>query len=73
MAVKNSTILERAWLEGSNDFQQRIPNPSVSGYAATFNALFDPMNNDLFNQFSGLLNGIIGTYVEGQEFENPLR
>lgn len=73
MAVKNSTILESAWLEGSNDFQQRIPNPSVAGYAATVDALFAPMNNDLFNQFSGLLNGIIGTFVEGQEFENPLR
>jgi hypothetical protein len=31
------------------------------------------MNNDLFNQFSGLLNGLIGTYVESKLFENPLR
>ena len=73
MAVKNSTILEKAWIEGSNDFQERIPNPSVAGLAATTEALFAPMNNDLFNQFTGLLNGIIATYVEGQEFENPMR
>lgn len=73
MAVKNSTILEKAWLEGSNDFQQRIPNPAISGYAATVNALFEPYNNDLFNAFTGLLNGLNQTYVEGKVFRNPLR
>lgn len=73
MAVKNSTIVTKAWLEGSNDFQQRIPNPEISGYSAAIDALFDPMNNDLFNQFSGLLNGLMGTYVESKLFENPLR
>lgn len=73
MAVKNSTIVEKAWLEGSNDFQQRIPNPEIFGYSAAIDALFDPMNNDLFNQFSGLLNGLMGTYVESKLFENPLR
>ena len=61
MAVKNSTIVTKAWLEGSNDFQQRIPNPETNGYSAAIDALFDPMNNDLFNQFSGLLNGLMGT------------
>lgn len=73
MAVKNSTIVTKAWLEGSNDFQQRIPNPEISGYSAAIDTLFDPMNNDLFNQFSGLLNGLMGTYVESKLFENPLR
>lgn len=73
MAVKNSTIIEKAWLEGSNDFQQRIPNPQISNYAEVIDALFDPMNNDLFNQFSGLLNGLMGTYIESKLFENPLR
>jgi len=72
MSVKNSTILERAWLEAGNDYQQRIPDPSVSSYAEHVAALFDPMNNDLFNQFSGLLNGLMGTYVESKLFENPL-
>lgn len=73
MAVKNSTIIEKAWLEGSNDFQQRIPNPQISNYAEVVDALFDPMNNDMFNQFSGLLNGLMGTYIESKLFENPLR
>ena len=30
------------------------------------------MNHDLFNQFSGLLNGLMGTYIESKLFENPL-
>lgn len=73
MAVLNSTVLERCWLSGSSDYQQRIPNPSISSYAEHVEALFAPYNNDMFNQFSGLLNGIINTYVESKLFENPLR
>lgn len=73
MAVKNSTILQKAWLEGSNDFQQRIPNPEISDYANVVSELFAPYNNDLFNQFSGLLNGLMGTFVESKTFYNPLR
>ena len=73
MAVLNSTILEHAWLEGSNDFQQRIPNPAIAGYASAVENLFAIQNNDMLNEFTGLLNGIIGTYVEQKRFENPLR
>lgn len=73
MSVLNSTIIERAWMEGSNDFQQRIPNPSINSYANVVEELFQPYNNDLFNQFTGLLNGLMGTYIESKLFENPLR
>ena len=73
MAVKNSTILAKAWLEGSNDFQQRIPNPEIADYANVVGELFAPYNNDLFNQFSGLLNGLMGTFIESKTFYNPLR
>lgn len=73
MAVKNSVILGKVWLEGSNAFQQRIPNPSTEGLAACVDALFDPLNNDLYNEFSGLLNGIMSTYVHSRRFENPYR
>lgn len=73
MAVLNSTILEKAWLEGSNDFQQRIPNPAAEGYARCVEELFQPYNHDLFNSFSGLLNGLMGTFIESKLFENPLR
>lgn len=73
MSVLNSTIIERAWLSASNDFQQRIPNPSTASYANTVANLFAPMNNDLFNEFCGLLNGLNATYVDQRRFENPLR
>ena len=73
MAVLNSDILTRAWLSGTNSFQQRIPNPAVSAYANVVQELFAPMNNDLFNEFSGLLNGLMGTYIESKRFMNPLR
>lgn len=73
MSVLNSTVLERAWLSASNDYQQRIPNPSISSYAEHVAELFAPYNHDLFNQFSGLLNGIINTYIESKRFDNPLR
>lgn len=73
MAIKNSTILEKAWIEGSNDYQQRIPQPSVAGYQATVNALFDPYNGQFMNEFANMLVGMMGSYVEGKLFENPLR
>ena len=73
MSVLNSTVLERAWLSASNDFQQRIPNPSIAGYANAVENLFAPLNNDLFNEFCGLLNGLNATYVDIKRFENPLR
>lgn len=73
MAVLNSDILTRAWLSGTNSFQQRIPNPAISSYANVVQELFAPMNADLFNEFSGLLNGLIGTYIESKRFFNPLR
>ena len=73
MAVLNSDILTRAWLSGSNSFQQRIPNPAINAYANVVSNLFAPMNADLFNEFSGLLNGLIGTFIESKRFMNPLR
>ena len=73
MATKNSTILKAAWLEATNDFQQRIPDPTVSQMAEVSAALFDPMNNDLFNQWSNnLINRIGMTLAEAKRFENPL-
>lgn len=73
MSVKNSTVLAKAWIEGTNDFQQRIPNPSIAGYDAAVRELFEPYNHDLFNGFANMLVGMMGTYVESKLFENPLR
>lgn len=73
MAVNNSTIMAKAWLAGTNDFQQRIPDPTVSGIKATMDALFQPMNTMYFNQFMDVLVNRIGfTYVRQQEYRNPL-
>lgn len=73
MAVNNATILAKAWLEGSNDFMQRIPDPTQAGVKATIDALFDPMNKQYFNQFQDyLINRIAYTYVHGKVFDNPL-
>lgn len=74
MAQKNSTIMAKAWLAGTNDFQQRIPNPTQAGMQATVDALFDPMNRVYWNQFiDTLINRIGRTIVRGKRWENRLR
>ena len=73
MAQKNSTILAQAWLEGTNDFQQRITNPTQTTIDQTVKELFDPTNRQFFNQFiDQLINRVGFTYIRGKTFENPL-
>lgn len=73
MAVTNNTIMAKAWLAGTSDFQQRIPDPTISGVKATMDALFAPMNNQYYNQFLDILVNRIGfTYVRQQSYKNPL-
>lgn len=73
MAVKNSTILAKSWLEGTEDMQQRVPNPTQSSMAAFNEAMFDPMNNDIYNQWAnGLINRIGLTIANSKRFANPL-
>ena len=73
MAVNNNTIMAKAWLAGTNDFQQRIPDPTQSGIKATMDALFQPMNAQYFNQFMDVLVNRIGfTYIRQQAYKNPL-
>lgn len=73
MAVNNSTILAKAWLAGTNDFQQRVPDPTIAGVKATMDALFQPMNAMYYNQFMDILINRIGfTYVRQQAYKNPL-
>lgn len=74
MAVDNSTILDRIWLAGTNDYQQRIPQATQNGIAATQAALFAPENLNMYNQFvDALVNRIGSTYVHQQDWRNPLR
>lgn len=73
MAVNNQTILEKVYLAGTNDYQQRIPDPTQSSISATMKALFDPMNQKYFNQFMDILiNRIAFTYVRGELWKNKL-
>lgn len=74
MATDNYTILHDIWMRGTNDYQQRVPEPTQTNIDATMGALFDPMNQNYFNQFMDALIMRIGTtYVHQQSFKNPLR
>lgn len=74
MSETNSTILTHAWLSATNDFQQRIPEPTQSNINAVIDALLDPMNKQYYNQFIDILVMRIGdTFVHQQTFRNPLR
>lgn len=73
MALENSVIAEKIWLEAGNDYQQRIPNPTINSLEATWRALFKPGNNAYLNQFMDVLvNRIAYSYVHNMEWQNPL-
>lgn len=73
MATNNSTIMQAVWLNGGNDFQQRISDPSIAGIDATMRDLFAPMNRQYLNQFMDILiNKVAFTIVRGKRWENPL-
>lgn len=73
MATNNATILDRIWLSGTNDFQQRIPQPTQQTIKSTMDALFDPMNKQYYNQFVDSLVMRIGmTFVHQQAWKNKL-
>lgn len=72
MAVKNSTILAKVWLNGTNDYQQRVPDPTQSNVSQTMKCLFSPMNGNLYNQFvDGFVNLIGQQRVNQSIWENP--
>jgi len=73
MAVLNETILDQIRLQGTNDYQQRVPSATQAGVSAVQEALFDPTNRDLYNQFvSGLINRIGMTILNTKRWDNPL-
>lgn len=74
MAVNNSTILDRIWLEGTWDYQQRVPQASQQGVAAVAEFLFDSMNKMYYNQFvDALINRIGMTRINSKMWANPWR
>ena len=73
MATNNTTIAGRVYLSGTNDFQQRVPNPTIEGIDATSKFLFDPMNRRYLNEFVDAFVNRIGTQiVHNNQWENPL-
>lgn len=73
MAENNSTIMANVYLNGTNDFQQRVPNPTIQGMAATSKFLFDPMNRKYLNEFMDSYIIRIGQqYVRSNAWQNPL-
>lgn len=73
MAVKNSDIMSASWLQNTNSFQQRIPDPTIYGMEETARNLFDPMNNDIYNEWAhGLINRVGMSIIDRKRFENPL-
>lgn len=73
MATDNNTIITSVYLAATNDYQQRIPDPTQSSIDSTMKALFDPMNKKYLNQFVDILvNRIAFTYVRSKMWDNPL-
>lgn len=73
MATNNITIAGRVYLSGSNDFQQRVPDPTISGIDATSKFIFDPMNRKYLNEFmDAFINRIGSQIVHNNAWENPL-
>lgn len=73
MAVNNTTIAGRIYLSGTNDFQQRVPDPTVGDIAATAKFLFEPMNGKYLNEFIDSFVNLIGQQrVVSQQWTNPL-
>lgn len=73
MAVKNSTILASAQLEGVNDFTEFVDDNGQMNMRAVSEYLFAPMNNQFYSQWSAnLINRVGQTIAEKKRFENPL-
>ena len=73
MAANNATIMGKVWLNGTNDFQQRVPQPDQTNLAQVFENIFAPMNKNLYNQFiDSFINLIAAQRIHDRIWENPL-
>lgn len=74
MATENTTIAGRVYLSATNDFQQRVPDPTVAGIDATSKFLFKPNNGRYLNEFiDAYINRVGDQIIHNKEWENPLR
>lgn len=73
MASSNASILSAMWLNGTSDYQQRVPSPTVATQAQQAEAIFAPSNGAIYNQFvDTLINRVGMSYVRQQSWRNPL-
>lgn len=73
MALNNATLLGKVWLNGTNDFQQNVPQPSQQNISDTVSFLMDPAHAQWRNQFIDILVNRIGfEFVHNKRFTNPL-
>lgn len=74
MALNNATILAKAWLNGTNDYQQNVPQPTQQNISDTVAFLMDPSHTQYRNQFIDILVNRIGfEFVHNKRFTNRLR
>lgn len=74
MATSNTTIAGRVYLSATNDFQQRVPDPTIAGIDATSKFLFKPNNGRYLNEFiDAYINRVGDQIIHNKEWENPLR
>lgn len=70
----NSSILASVYLNATNDFQQRVPDPSQHSVAQVSKFLFKPMNKRYLNEFMDIfVNRIAGEVIRQRTFTNPLK
>ena len=73
MATNNAILARSVYLEAGNDFQQRVPDPSIYGLDAMVKYLFDPNNRRWLNQFCDILiNRVAYQVIHTKPFENPM-
>lgn len=71
---KNGTILGKFLLSGTNDYMQRLGNPTQSKMSSALERMFDPMNQDIYNSFANFMVQRIGlAYARQQAFQSPMR
>lgn len=73
MAVNNATIIEKAVLNGSNDFYQRIGESGQASLERSVEHLLDYNNSDMFSEFTNLTNIIAKSFVNSKVWDNPFR
>ena len=73
MTVNNLSILVDAWVNGSSDYQARIPQPTQDNIQDTINRLSAPGNSQLRNEFvDGLFNRLVGESIRVRRWSNRL-